>query len=94
MMSSTASLPSPHPSVLFQPVSEGAVLLHVDDEVYFGLNEVGCEIWQLLPPRSASLAELVAALGAKYPDVPEATLVADVSELLGALEKAGLVRTT
>lgn len=91
-MSSTASLPSPHPSVLFRPVSEGAVLLHVEDEVYFGLNEVGCAIWQLLPPESEDMAALVAALGEKYPDVAEATLTEDVSELLVALEEAGLVR--
>jgi hypothetical protein len=74
-------------------VSEGAVLLHVEDEVYFGLNEVGCRIWELLPPESADLADLVSALAAVYPEVSETTLKEDVTELLLQLRDAGLVRT-
>lgn len=92
-MPSTATLPLPDPAVLFRPVSEGAVLLHVEDEVYFGLNEVGCRVWELLPPNSSDLSALVAALAAVYPDVSEAVLRKDVTELLLQLEDAGLVRT-
>jgi hypothetical protein len=92
-MNSTATLPLPDPAVLFRPVSEGAVLLHVEDEVYFGLNEVGCRIWELLPPESSDLSELVSALAAVYPEVSEATLREDVTELLLQLQDAGLVRT-
>ena len=69
------------------------MLLHVEDEVYFGLNEVGCRVWQLLPPNSSDLSALVAALAAVYPDVSEAVLREDVTELLLQLEDAGLVRT-
>ena len=46
-------LPRPHPGVLFKTVSDGAVLLHVEEEIYFGLNDVGTRIWQLLPPTCA-----------------------------------------
>ena len=92
-MISTATLPLPDPAVLFRPVTDGAVLLHVEDEVYFGLNEVGCRIWELLPPKSSDLSELVDALAALYPEVSETILRDDVSELLLQLQDAGLVRT-
>lgn len=85
-------LPTPHPSVLHRPVSDGAVLLHAEEEVYFGLNEVGSRIWGLLPPESPDFDALIRSLGAVYPDVDEATLRADVRELLDELRQAGLVR--
>lgn len=87
----SAELPIPHPSVLFRPVSEGAVLLHGDDEVYFGLDPVGARIWELLPPRSASLDALVDGLAETYPDVDRTTLRTDACELLDELREAGLV---
>ncbi len=84
-------LPRPHPAVLFQAVSEGAILLHTEQEVYFGLNPVGVEVWQLLPPACSQVDEVCAALARRYPDVPRETLLEDVAELLGALEQQGLV---
>ena len=70
---------------MFREVSEGAVLLQMEDEIYFGLNAVGARIWQLLPPASNSLEELCAQLGASYPDAAPDQLRADVSELLAQL---------
>lgn len=90
-MTQQTDLPVPDPAVLFRPVSEGAVLLHGDDEVYFGLDEVGAHIWELLPPRSAHLDEVVEALARRYPDVDRATLRQDVADLLDELKEAGLV---
>ncbi|MEK9500059.1 PqqD family protein [Gaopeijia maritima] len=90
-MTKPSQLPVPHPAVLFRPISEGAVLLHGDDEVYFGLDEVGARIWQLLPPHSGTLDEVVAALQAAYPEVDAETLRVDASDLLAELRAAGLV---
>lgn len=90
-MTPMSDLPVPHPSVLFRPVSEGAVLLHGDDEVYFGLDEIGARIWGLLPPKHATLAEVVDVLATSYPDVDRETLRGDIEELLVALGEAGLV---
>lgn len=90
-MTKQSDLPVPHPAVLFRPISEGAVLLHGDDEVYFGLDEVGARIWGLLPPRSSTLDEIVADLQATYPEVDAETLRADASDLLTELREAGLV---
>jgi hypothetical protein len=84
-------LPRPHPGVLFKTVSDGAVLLHMEEEIYFGLNDVGTRIWQLLPPTSSSLEELCAELSRTYTDVAPEILRADVLELLGQLEANQLV---
>ena len=84
-------LPRPHPDVLFRTVSDGAVLLHVREEIYFGLNEVGSRIWQLLPPECADLEDLCARLAESYREVPPEVLRADVVELLAQLEQHQLV---
>lgn len=91
MVKMRAMLPSPHPAVLFQTVTEGAILLHTEQEVYFGLNGVGVEVWQLLPPACTELEEVCGALAARYPDVPVEELRSDVTELLDTLVAQGLV---
>ena len=84
-------LPRPHPGVLFKTVSDGAVLLHVEEEVYFGLNDVGARIWQMLPPACTDLDDLCAQLSVVYTEVAPEILRADVLELLGQLEANQLV---
>jgi len=84
-------LPSPHPAVVCKPVSEGAVLLHTESEVYFGLNRVGHEIWDLLPPACIDLTQVCEWLGKKYPEVARDDLERDVKDLLEILSKEGLV---
>jgi hypothetical protein len=85
-------LPAPNPDVIYKPVDGGAVLLSVKDEVYYGLNAVGCFIWEHLPPVLRTFDEIAAALSAQYPDVAVATITADASELLEDLMANGLVR--
>lgn len=84
-------LPTPTAGVIFQRVPGGAVLLATADEVYYGLNEVGAEVWGLLVPGTGSLDALCGAIGATYPEVPAAELRADIAELLDSLAAAGLV---
>ncbi len=84
-------LPSPHPEVIYKSVSEGAVLFHTGQEVYFGLNSVGAKIWELLPPRCSTWEELITALQQQYPEVDESTLRQDAGELLEELAVEGLV---
>jgi hypothetical protein len=86
-----AALPLPNPSVVFRTVSDGAVLLHLEHEVYFGLNAVGAQVWQLLPPRCADLDDLCAALHAQYPEADGEVLRSDVAELLSQLQANGLL---
>jgi hypothetical protein len=84
-------LPRPHPAVVFRTVSDGAVLLHTKDEVYFGLNAVGCEVWQLLDAGCPDVDELCARLSKSYPDVDADVLRQDVGELLAQLAESQLV---
>jgi len=84
-------LPRPHPAVVFRTVSEGAVLLQMEEEVYFGLNAVGGRIWQLLPPECSDLDELCLRLSESYPEVEPAALRGDVLELLEQLKEHNLV---
>ncbi len=84
-------LPVADPQVIYKPLSDGGVLFSTADEVYFGLNEVGARVWELLPPVTHTLDELCAAVHSRYPDVDPGMIRADVMELLSELEAAGLV---
>lgn len=84
-------LPLPNPSVVFQPVADGAVLLNTRAEIYFGLNAVGADVWQLLPPRCRTIDELCAELCRKYPEADPDEVRHDVSALLDELSGEGLV---
>src|SRR5690606_38054717 len=86
-----AMLPHPNPAVLFQPVAEGAILLHTEQEIYFGLNEVGAQIWQMLPPSCGDISEVSAELCRRYPDVEPSLIETDVSTLISELAEQGLV---
>ena len=81
----------PHSSVIFQRIDDGAVLFAPATEVYFGLNEVGAKVWQLLPPTMHSLDELCMRLSTEYPTVEAEIIRQDVLELLDQLTAEGLV---
>lgn len=84
-MTTDRDLPLASATVIFRELPDGAVLLSTETEIYFGLNEVGARIWQLLPPASSSFVELCERLALEYPDAPIDTIRADVAELLDAL---------
>jgi hypothetical protein len=84
-------LPHPSPSAIFKELDEGGVLLSTTDEVYFGVNPVGANIWALLPPVSSTFGELCAALESKYPEAGAERIRVDVQEFLEALIASGLV---
>jgi hypothetical protein len=75
--------------VLSQEVNGETVLLDLDGESYFGLNEVGTRIWQLIQS-GQTVAETLKTLSEEY-DVSPEQLETDVSELLDKLTDAGLV---
>lgn len=86
-------LPSPNQHVIFKELSEGAVLFHTVEEVYFGLNEVGTRVWELLPPVSTTFDELCARVHEHYPSESLDTIRADVGELLEQLAEHDLLDT-
>lgn len=72
-----------------QTVAGEVVILHLDDGAYYGLNEVGTRVWQLLQePRT--VAELVEGVVEEF-DVSAEECALDVAQLLEALEEKGLV---
>lgn len=85
-------LPTANPSVIFQKLDDGAVLFAPDTELYFGLNAVGALVWDLLPPRSATIDAICSSVRNAYPDVPAEIIRADVEELLDQLVDEGLAR--
>ena len=84
-------LPVANPKVIYKALSDGAVLFSTEEEVYFGLNEVGARVWELLPPVMRTLDEVCAALTVQYPDADPAMIRADVMELLAELVSHRLV---
>lgn len=86
-------LPVPHPSVICQKVDEGAVLFSATSELYFGLNESGAALWELLVTAEGSKESLCAALVRRYPEADPEAIRSDVDELLAQLLAEGLVTT-
>ncbi len=65
------------------------LLLHTGSGQYYGLNEVGARVWELLQA-DVSHDELVDSLVGEF-EVERAVLTADLDRLLMELENAGLV---
>ncbi len=65
------------------------VILDLTSELYFGLNNTGLRIWQLLEA-GKNTGEVLAALLLEF-DVPSEQLRKDLFELLEALMSAGLI---
>lgn len=77
------------PDVISQEVSGETVLLDLNSENYFGLDEVGTRIWQLIES-SGNLQDIYDTLLAEY-EVEADQLLEDMEQLLTDIEKAGLV---
>ena len=67
------------------------VILNTSSGVYFGLDEVGSRIWELLAEPSTEDA-IVKRLTEEY-DVDEETVRRDVQTFLGNLNERGLILT-
>ena len=81
-----------NPAIVWKLVHDEAVLLNPANGEYFGLNEVGSEIWKTIDGKK-SLAEISALLLAEY-DVVPTVLEADMLELIGELLNKGLIQET
>ena len=87
-LSSNISISS---EVLAQEVDGETVLLDLQSESYFGLDEVGTRIWQLLQEHN-ELQKVFDTLLEEY-DVEEKQLGNDLDELIKKLSDAKLVTT-
>lgn len=75
--------------VLHQRLDEETVLLDLDSGVYYGLDEVGTRVWELLSAHG-SLPEVRRTMLDEY-EVNEARLTADLVDLTRELLAAGLL---
>ncbi|MEA3418190.1 MAG: PqqD family protein [Campylobacterota bacterium] len=76
-------------TVFAQEVDGEMVLLDMNSENYFGLDEVGTAIWQAMR-ETGSLQEVHAALLEQY-DVEPEVLEKDLLEFVRKLKESGLV---
>lgn len=75
--------------VMFREIAGESVLLNLDSETYFGLDEIGTRMWNVLvgaPSIEAAYEVLVAEF-----EVESGALRADLSEFIEKLAGAGLV---
>jgi hypothetical protein len=77
------------PDVISQEVSGETVLLDLESENYFGLDEVGTRVWQLIKETS-DLGAIYNTLLKEY-EVEEQRLQTDLDALLGEIAGLGLV---
>lgn len=80
----------PAEEALFQDVNGEIVILDLNSEEYFGLNELGSRIWKLLEEEK-SVQEVIDQLEQEY-DAPGKVITQDLNTLLDTLlEKQLLV---
>jgi hypothetical protein len=81
---------TPSTDVLFSEMADESVLLNLQSERYFILDDIGTRMWQLLAQNGDTAAVLDILL--KEYDVDEATLRQDLAKLLTELADANLVQ--
>ena len=81
----------PGDEVIFQALKDEMVLLNMHTQQYFGLNDVGSDMWRLLVEHG-DVETVADRLCAEY-DVEPATLRSDLAGLVRRLVEAGLLKT-
>lgn len=77
-------------SVVFSNIGEEAVILDPKKGSYFGLSDVGVLVWEQMSAAPKSVGELCQSVCEVF-DVETQECETDLKELIGQLEKAGLV---
>jgi hypothetical protein len=77
------------PNTLYREVQGETVLLHLDSGEYFGLDDVGTRMWQLIVEKG-DLAEVEAALVEEF-DADPAQLSQDLRQLVDDLVARRLI---
>ena len=86
------TLISRSPSVLTAEVDGEIVMMSIEQGRYFGLDDIGSDIWKRIEP-PCSFAALVDGLAADY-QADRATIAADVQALLDRMADQDVVRLT
>jgi hypothetical protein len=80
------------PSVLTAEVDGEVVMMSIQQGQYFGLDDIGSDIWKRIEP-PCSFAALIDGLTADY-EADRATILADVQGLLHRMAEQDVVRLT
>jgi hypothetical protein len=78
------------PSVLTAEIDSEVLMMSVEQEEYFGLDDVGSNIWKRLDP-PCTFADLIDRLAADY-DADRENIAEDVRALLATMAERGVVR--
>jgi hypothetical protein len=70
-------------------VDDNLVLVDQKSGQYFGLNEIGREIWRRLE-EGCDMTAIIAALVSEY-EAPEEVIAADTQRMVSELVEAGLI---
>jgi hypothetical protein len=76
-------------AAVFRELDGEAVILHLDSGTYFGLDEIGTRIWQLIDVHG-NVDQVVRELLREY-DVDAAQLKGDVESLVSSMVDKGLI---
>jgi len=76
---------------MFRELDGEAVLLNLQNEMYYGLDEVGTRMWQLLTTSDSVQAAMDTML--EEFDVSPETLEQDLSKMIQELQEHGLVES-
>jgi hypothetical protein len=76
--------------VLFRELEGESVLLNIDTETYFGLDDVGTRMWNLLAA-GGSIQTAYDALLEEYDADPQ-TLKEDLADIINQLREKGLIQ--
>lgn len=79
-------------SVMFRELEGESVILDLDSESYFGLDQIGTRMWQVVT-EADSIQAAFDVLLEEY-EVEAHTLRADLSELLDTLVARGLIEVS
>ena len=80
------------PDIVFREVDGEAVILNLETGLYFGLDQVGTRIWQLIQEHG-SLQKVFETMSDEFDVGPDA-LERDLLGLMGELCGKGLVRVS
>jgi hypothetical protein len=76
-------------SLLVAPVHDETVMMSIESGRYYGLDDIGSEIWRRLET-PCKFAELVDGLGADY-DADRPTIAEDVRKLLSLMARHNVI---
>jgi hypothetical protein len=76
---------------MFRELDGEAVLLNLQNEMYYGLDEVGTRMWQLLTTSDSVQAAMDTML--EEFDVTPETLEQDLTKMINELQEQGLLET-